>query len=139
MRVIFADAVYWIAITNPRDALHRRAIEIAEQLGVHRIVTSEMVCVELLNILSGHGSHFRRAAARLVQRLIDSSDIEVVPQTTALFRESLSVYRDRLDKNWSLTDCASFVIMDQRQIVEVLTYDQHFVQMGYRALLRSDS
>jgi predicted nucleic acid-binding protein len=37
---------------------------------------------------------------------------------------------------WSLTDCASFVIMDQRQIAEALTHDRHFEQRGYRALLR---
>jgi predicted nucleic acid-binding protein len=44
-----------------------------------------------------------------------------------------------LDKDWSVTDCASFVIMDHRRIVEALTHDHHFEQKGYRALLRESA
>jgi len=54
-----------------------------------------------------------------------------------LFRRALALYRDRSDKDWSLTDCASFVIMTERRITEALTHDRHFEQNGYRALLRN--
>ena len=136
MRVIFAGTVYWIAINNPRDALHRSAVEAPSWLGDHRIVTSEMVLVEVLNSFSGEGSRSRRAVVSLVQRIVDDEDIELVPQTPQLFRTALALYRNRLDKNWSLTDCASFLIMEQRQITEALTHDRHFEQRCYSALLR---
>lgn len=136
MRFIFADTAYWVALTNPRDALHRQAIKIPESLGEYRVITSEMVLVELLNVVSGHGSHLRRSATGLVQRIIDDPYIELVPQTTPLFQDALALYRDRSDKAWSLTDCASFLIMDERAITEALTHDQHYVQNGYHALLR---
>ena len=35
-----------------------------------------------------------------------------------------------------LTDCISFVVMEERGITDALAYDQHFVQAGFRALLR---
>src|SRR5205807_8573085 len=60
-----------------------------------------------------------------------------VPQTPALFRGALALYQDRPDKSWSLTDCASFLIMDQRQIAEAPSHDRHFEERerGHRALL----
>ena len=63
-------------------------------------------------------------------------DIESVSQTPELFRDALALYQHRPDKSWSLTDCASFLIMDRQQIAEALTHDRHFEQRGYRALLR---
>ena len=64
------------------------------------------------------------------------SQIEIVPQSPGLFRQALALYGERSDKDWSLTDCASFLIMDERRITETLTHDRHFEQGGYRALLR---
>ncbi len=136
MRLVFADADYWIALSNPRDALHNLAIKVPTRLGPHRVVTSEMVLVEVLNSFSAEGPHSRRTVAALVHRIIDNADIDLAPQNPQLFREALALYRDRPDKDWSLTDCASFLIMDQRHITDALTNDRHFKQRGHRALLR---
>ena|SRR5690348_7039381 len=136
MRVIFADSGYWIAAFNPRDGLHQRAIEISDQLGQFRFITSEMVLVEVLNAFSKMGPHLRKIATSAVQEITNDSTIEVIPQTRRLFREALSLYSMRADKEWSLTDCASFVIMKQRGIDEALTDDHHFDQNGFKALLK---
>src|SRR5262249_13383527 len=137
MRAVFADAGYWVAIVNSRDRLHARAAAMAEQLAEYRIVTSEMVLVELLNGFAEFGSHLRAKASELALAVVADPDVEAVAQSSELFRDALSLYRNRPDKSWSLTDCASFVIMDKRQITEALTYDQHFEQRGYHALLRN--
>jgi predicted nucleic acid-binding protein len=42
----------------------------------------------------------------------------------------------RPDKDWSLTDCISFVVMENQDITEALTADRHFVQAGFTALLK---
>ena len=137
MRIVFADTSYWVAIINPRDGFHRQAGQSATLLGADfRIVTSEMVLAEVLNLLAGSRSHIRNAAVKVVQRLILNTRVELVSQTSELFRQAFALYRDRPDKDWSLTDCASFVIMDERHIIEALTHDRHFEQKGYRALLR---
>lgn len=54
---------------------------------------------------------------------------------SVLFSEGLLLYRDREDKEWSLTDCISFVVMEREGLTEALTGDHHFEQAGYGALL----
>jgi predicted nucleic acid-binding protein len=136
MREVFADTAYWIGLINPRDNLHKPAKEISSQLGSFRIVTSEMVLAEVLNALADYGPHIRAFATQTVKSIIGSASTDVEPQTRVLFRGAFDLYRDRSDKDWSLTDCASFVIMDRRGITEALTSDVHFEQNGYKALLR---
>jgi uncharacterized protein len=48
----------------------------------------------------------------------------------------MKLFAGRPDKEWSLTDCVSFVVMEAQGIREALTTDEHFIQAGFRALLR---
>src|SRR3954453_8028690 len=137
MRAVFADTVYWIALANPQDSLFKIASDAARRFGPDRIITSEMVLVEVLNGLAGEGGLLRGAASALAQDIIDDQDTVMAPQSTSLFREALVLYQARSDKQWSLTDCASFLIMRQQKITEALTYDHHFEQAGFRALPRN--
>ncbi|WP_286186696.1 hypothetical protein [Geitlerinema sp. P-1104] len=45
--------------------------------------------------------------------------------------------KKRLDKNWSLVDATSFIIMQQLEITNALTSDHHFDQAGFVRLLKS--
>jgi len=63
-------------------------------------------------------------------------EVLIVPQTSVQFREALSLYEQRDDKRWSLTDCASFQIMRRDRMTQALTHDRHFEQAGFQALLR---
>jgi predicted nucleic acid-binding protein len=136
VRTVFADTAYWIAVLNPRDVLHQKARDVSKQLGPVRIVTSEMVLTELLASFSSMGEQLRKAAAAYADRLLADPNVEVVPQTSIQFREALGLYQARLDKQWSLVDCASVQIMQQRHITEALTSDHHFQQAGFSTLLR---
>jgi predicted nucleic acid-binding protein len=137
MRAVFADTGYWVAVIHPHDGLHERAMAVSRELRQCALVTSEMVLVEVLNMFSSRGEHLRKVVARTVQEIANDARIEVVPQTRQLFREALNLYQSRADKEWSLTDCASFVIMKRRRITEALTDDHHFTQNGYKALLKT--
>ena len=53
-----------------------------------------------------------------------------------LFQRGWDFYEARIDKDWSLTDCLSFVVMQERGVNEALAHDHHFEQAGFRALLR---
>ena len=123
MRIVFADTVYWIALCSPHDSLHQLALNAPIELGLHRVVTSELVLVETLNGFSTKGGHWRRNVTALVQHIVDNTDIDLVQQTPQLFHAAFALYCSRPDKSWSLTDCASFRIMEERQITEALTYD----------------
>ena len=52
------------------------------------------------------------------------------------YRQAFALYREREDKEWGLTDCLSFVVMNERGLTDALTADDHFRQAGFRALLR---
>jgi predicted nucleic acid-binding protein len=100
-----------------------------------RILTTEMVLDELLASLRKPPT--RSVVVHGVNSIRTNPNIEVVPQTAIQFREALGLYESRLDKDWSLTDCASFNLMRERGITESLAYDQHFEQAGFSALLRT--
>ncbi len=136
MKIVFADTGYWVAILNPGDDLHQTAVNVTAALSSLRIVTSEMIFTEVLNSFSKQGTFLRQNAVRLVQKSICQINVEIIPQTSILFREALHLYQQRPDQGWSLTDCASFCIMQQKNILEALTHDRHFEQAGFIALLR---
>jgi uncharacterized protein len=137
MKKVFADAVYWIALLHQKDSLHQRAVTVSRSLDETQVVTTEMVLTELLNAFAERGTELRHAAAQLVQRLRQDPNTRIIPQTTAQFEDAFELYRNRRDKEWSHTDCASFLVMENQEITEALTYDQHFEQAGFKALLRS--
>jgi uncharacterized protein len=136
MRTLFADAVYWIALLNPRDALHQKAIALSRSLDQMLLVTAEMVLTELLNAFAERGTALRQAATQLIQGLRQDANTRIVVQTSAQFEDALQLYGSRQDKGWSHTDCASFRIMEKERITEALTFDRHFEQAGFRALLK---
>jgi predicted nucleic acid-binding protein len=72
----------------------------------------------------------------MVQRLRSNRDVIIVPQTSEQFESALRRYKQAGDKSWSLTDCASFQVMEAEQIQAALTHDQHFAQAGFETLLR---
>ena len=136
MRVVFADTGYWVALLNPRDELHYKATELSKSLNPVHIVTSEMVLTEVLNDFSKRGDYLRQVATKLIDSINENPNITLVSQTSEQFNKGLELYKNRLDKNWSLTDCVSFKIMEQMGIYEALAYDKHFEQAGFSALLR---
>ena len=136
MKVVFADTGYWVALLNPHDELHNKATELSKSLNPVHIVTSEMVLTEVLNDFSKRGDYLRQVATKLIESINDNSNVTVVAQTSNQFKQGLKLYKNRLDKNWSLTDWVSFKIMEQIGIYEALAYDKHFEQAGFRALLR---
>jgi uncharacterized protein len=136
MKRVFADTAYWIALLNPRDQLHSRAVEVSAKLAEARIVTSDWVLTELLNGFAEGGTTLRSAAASAVAALQSSASVTVIPQTRQAFTAALELYRERSDKGWSLTDCSSFLTIRELEIDSALTSDRHFEQAGCKALLR---
>jgi predicted nucleic acid-binding protein len=66
MKLVFADTAYWIALLNPWDQFHERALEASTRLSELRIVTSEWVLIELLNAFASGGPEMRAAAASAI-------------------------------------------------------------------------
>ena len=95
------------------------------------------VLLEIGNALAK--PRFRPAAVALLDTLFSDPLVEVVPLTTGLLRRGLELFGQRADKAWGLTDCVSFIVMQERGISQALTTDEHFEQAGFEALLRNES
>ena len=121
-RTLFADSGHWIALLQPRDQMHERAKVVAAGLGPVTIITTQMALAEALNHLSKEGERLRYLAVQMVRALEDNPDIQIVPQTDTQFRAAVERYAARGDQRWSLTDCASFLVMEERGITEALAY-----------------
>lgn len=138
MRKVFADANYWVALLNPKDDLHGKATAVSAALGPCQIVTSEFVLLEMMNLLAKAGLHLKEIVYKAVQDMRNNPNIVVEPATSLLFQKASVEYLANKDKEWGCIDCSSMIIMRDKEISEALTYDKHFVQMGYRALLREE-
>jgi predicted nucleic acid-binding protein len=97
-------------------------------------ITTDWVITELADGLSRVGD--RERFMDLYRHIQTSPAIRVVPASRELLEEAIALYAARTDKDWSLTDCVSFVVMRDEGITQALTGDQHFEQAGFTALLK---
>ena len=132
MTPVFADTFYFIALVSPADAAHARAQEYAAL--VDRVVTTEWVLLELADGLSDTDNRHLFTVIRT--GLYANPLAEVVPLDTGLHERAVALYAERADKEWSLTDCVSFLVMRDRGLTDALTADRHFEQAGFVALLK---
>lgn len=132
MKPVFADTFYYLALLLPRDTAHSKAVVATVRLK-SPIVTTAWVLTELANAMAVPRN--REIFISFVDALQQNRDVTVVPPSRALFAKGMSLYRGRQDKSWSLTDCISFIVMQQHGITEALTADPHFEQAGFHVLL----
>jgi len=133
---VFLDAAYAIALSAPNDQYHDRAELLTEQLEVEgtRLITTRGVVLEIGNALAK--LRYRSASVELLSSLEEDPNVEIIPISEPLYKRALHLYQERPDKEWGITDCISFTVMQDRGVPEALTTDEHFQQAGFRALLR---
>ena len=132
MSEIFADTFYYLAILNPKDPAHAKAAAFGMTC-TSRVVLTHWVLMEIGDALSGISQRPKFLA--LLASLDNDPAVTIVPASEDLFRRGVDLYRRRPDKDWPLTDCISFLVMQDRGITEALTGDEHFRQAGFVPLL----
>jgi predicted nucleic acid-binding protein len=132
MRRFFADTFYWIALLLRSDTYAGdRLITLQRD---DTLFTTDAVILEFLAAFSSAGSYMRQQAVARVEEMLANPYIRVVEVTRARLLEGLALYKDRPDKEYSLTDCISMQVMRREGLIEVLTNDHHFTQEGFRIL-----
>jgi predicted nucleic acid-binding protein len=129
---VFAESVFWIALVVKSDQYHSRAQAWSQRI-TGRIVTTWPVLSEVAATLSR--PTWRSVAVSLLDHVQQRSDIDIRGIDDDLWTRGWALFRDRPDKGWSLTDCISFLIMEEKRLSVALTADEHFRQAGYRAVL----
>jgi predicted nucleic acid-binding protein len=136
MRTVFADTVYWLAITKPDDQWSEVAKEVRASLGEVRLITTDEVLTEFLTGLASGGEYLRRQAAKMIKAIMESPNVKVLPQTRDSFLRGVKLYGERADKRYSLTDCISMNAMNAESLSEILTIDKHFEQEKFIVLMK---
>jgi len=137
MRALFADTFFWTALADSRDQWHDVVRQYDASLENVALVTTDEVLVEFATQLGVRDRMLREIACDWVRAILADPAIEVVAQSRTSFLAGLELYESRPDKLYSLTDCVSMTTMRERGISEVLTFDHHFAQEGFRVVFRS--
>jgi predicted nucleic acid-binding protein len=132
MNRVFADTYYFFALLNRNDEAHDRAVEFSN--AVDELVTTEWVLTELADGLAN--SRRRDMFSKTRREMLADEYVDVVPLDMGIYEKGIQLYENRGDKEWSLTDCISFVVMARESITDALTGDHHFEQAGFVALLK---
>lgn len=133
MNRVFADTWFFLATLNPADPNHLPAVAAARAEPRHR-VTTDWILVEVGDALSHAGN--RDVFIRFYDWIQQHSGTTIIPASRQLLEDGIQLYRHRRDKDWPLTDCISFVVMEDEGIRDALTGDKHFEQAGFNALLK---
>ena len=128
----FGDTFFYLAFTNERDDAHQQAVDL---IATHNplIVTTDWILTELGDAMASGG---RTRFGELLEAIRADGRTEVVPASHGLFELGIERYLARLDKDWSLTDCISFIVMKEQKLTDALTADHHFEQAGFTLLLK---
>ena len=130
---LFLGTAFVQALLNRHDQYHDQAKVLLPRVqAAAQVWTTEAVLVEIGNALSACN---RQAAVQFIEQCYHTPNIHVVSVDTSLLLRALQLYHSRLDKTWGLTDCISFVTMQERDLSHALTTDRHFEQAGFQNVL----
>jgi uncharacterized protein len=132
MRTVFADTSYYLALVNSLDRSHAAACRWTSDFAGSSITTS-WVIAELANAMSQASN--RPFFLSLLHDLQSDARVTIIPPTKDLFDRGLDLYSRRSDKDWSLTDCISFLVMEDRHLRDAATLDHHFAQAGFNIVI----
>jgi len=138
LEMVFWDAAAFVALGNRDDELHAAAIAASQELAraQARILTTDAELTEVANTFSR--TTLRPLAHQVIEAFQASVRVraaQLVHVDTGLWLRGWQFFLDRPDKNWSLTDCLSFLVMEDRKVRRAFTSDHHFVQAGFDKLM----
>ncbi len=130
---LFMDSAYVLALLNESDQHHSLASKFHPDVRKAKEVwLTEAVLLEIGNGLARYG---RDRAANFIRACYSAPNMQIVTVDSMLLHRALDLYKSRHDKTWGLIDCISFVVMQEQNLTDALTSDEHFIQAGFRALM----
>lgn len=135
---VFADTAGWANFFVRTEPFHPQAKALMQNWHSQNInvVTTNYILLELVALLTSPLRVPRNEQIRTVEALKLSSWVDIVHITPSLDEQAWQLLKDREDKNWSLVDCSSFIVMQDRNITQAFTTDRHFEQAGFVPMLK---
>jgi predicted nucleic acid-binding protein len=134
---VFMDSAGFLALWDTGDEHHTAASRLQEELAGNRrrFLTTEYIVDETITLLLIRHSH--TAAADFLDTVERSEALRLEWIGPERFHAAAGLFRRHADKQWSFTDCVSFMIMRELRIRDAFTTDHHFRQAGFVPLLKS--
>lgn len=131
MNAAFVDTGYLLALEITNDQHHQAAARHWQGIvaSLPRLVTTSYVFNEVVTFFNGRGQHAK--AIQVDNSLLQSSSVQFIHVDTALFYEGWAYFQRHQDKDYSLTDCISFLVMQKLGIQTAFAFDRHFAQAGF--------
>jgi len=136
IEAIFVDRFAWIATINKSDNYHEICLGILEELlnNQAKLITTNYVVVETINALSK--VEFRKTVIEFIDKLEKSPSVQIIRITDEIYNNAWTFYKQRMDKDWGITDCTSFEVMRAFNVKKAFTNDKHFEQAGYSLVVK---
>ncbi len=134
MKRIFVDTSAWCAIEAQDDVHHQESLQFKEEIaGTCVLVTTNYVLDEAYTLLLLNIGYERTVSFHsTIEQMAEAGILHVVQISNALGEEAWRIFEQfNTDKEWSFTDCTSYVVMKQLEIHEAFVFDHHFEQMGF--------
>ena len=96
---------------------------------------TDAILLEACSLLAALGA--REAIIDFLDDIIASDQYLIIHTDTEVFYQAYELFKTYQDKEWSLVDCLSLLVMQDQEIQYALTADRHFEQMGFIAALRT--
>ncbi len=134
MEQIFVDTSAWVAMSDSGDSLHQAALGFSQELArKYELIVTNYILDETYTLLLLNAGYQRTITLKSKLDLLAQSGIlQIIWVSESIANEAWDVFKQfNTDKQWSFTDCVSYVVMQQQGITKAFTFDHHFSQMGF--------
>ena len=138
MLEIFVDTSGWGNLVDKSQPYHQLMVQLYREAKQQkrRLITSNYVITEVVALLTSPLRIPRPKIISFVNSLKQSPYVAIIHIDQYKDNDTWILLASREDKDWSLVDCSSFIIMKERGILEAFTNDIHFEQAGFIRLLK---
>ena len=137
MELIFLDTSLLVAYYNADDVNHSDARELVKEMEGRKVslLTSDYIFDETLTvILVRVGKQKAIEVCNALLKDIEAENIKLMLVDEEVFRKATEIFTRFVDKEWSFTDCTSYILMKDAGITKGASFDEHFRQFGFEVL-----
>ena len=127
------DTSGFLSLYESKESFHQQAVGLYDS--AKSLLTTSYVLAKYTALAQIRGIS-REQIIEFSETILDDETIEIVWVDEFLHRQAVAFISERRDKNYSICDAISFVIMREHGISESLTTDKHFEQEGFIRLLK---
>lgn len=134
---IFVDTSGWADPILQNTPQHREMMAFARQLASsgRKLVTTNYVINELVALITARAHTMTRPdLIQFINRMQANPRLEVIHIDPSTHADAWALLERAQDKEWSLVDASSFLVMRRLGMLEAFTSDHHFAQAGFLPL-----